>query len=103
MPILDQLSEEIDDIAEFQSFHNAWAVEIAYVLNGVLPKGFRAKPHAQIGIREIDVRTDRSLSADEKHALMNQYQPSAPFTTASAIFPTELETNGASLKPPIQQ
>jgi len=29
MPILDHLSEEITDIIEFQSFHNAWAVYIA--------------------------------------------------------------------------
>jgi len=91
MPILDHLSEEISDITEFQSFHNTWAVEIAYALNRVLPKGFRAKPHAQIGIREVDVRTDRSLNEDEKRELISRYQPPQPLTTAPAIFPPELE------------
>ena len=91
MPILDHLSEEISDIAEFQSFHNAWAVEIAYGLNKVLPKGFRAKPHAQIGIREVDVRADRSLSPDEKHELVSRYQPPPPFAMTQAVFPPELE------------
>jgi len=33
MPILDHLSEEITDIIEFQSFHNAWAVYIAGEVN----------------------------------------------------------------------
>ena len=91
MPILDHLSEEINDIATFQSFHNAWAVEIAYGLNKVLPKGFRAKPHAQIGIREVDVRTDRSLSDEEQSELMSRYQPPSPSATANAVFPPELE------------
>ncbi len=91
MPILDHLSEEINDIAEFQSFHNAYAVEIAYGLNKVLPKGFRAKPHAQIGIREVDVRTDRSLSEMEQSELMSRYQPPSPSAMVNAIFPPELE------------
>ncbi|MBC8230544.1 DUF4058 family protein [bacterium] len=90
MPILDHLSEEIDDILGFQSFHNAWAVEIAYALNRVLPKGYRALSHAQIGSREVDVRTDKSLTADEKE-LMMCYQPADQPVTANAVFPTELE------------
>ena len=91
MPVLDHLSEEINDIAGFQSFHNAWAVEIAYDLNRVLPKGYRALSHAQIGSREVDVRADKSLTADEKEELMMRYQPSDQPVIASAVFPTELE------------
>ncbi len=91
MPILNHLDEEISDIVECQSFHNAWAVEIAYALNKVLPKGYRALSHARIGIREVDVRTDKSLSADEKKELMTRYQPSDSPIIANAVFPTELE------------
>jgi hypothetical protein len=50
MPILDHLSQEITDLVEFQSFHNAWAAQIAYDLNEILPENLRAKPHAQSGI-----------------------------------------------------
>jgi len=91
MPILDHLSEEIDDILGFQSFHNAWAVEIAYDLNRVLPKGYRALSHAQIGSREVDVRTDKSLTAAEEEKLMMCYQPADQPVTANAVFPTELK------------
>jgi len=91
MPILDHLSEDINDIAGFQSFHNAWAVEIAYDLNRVLPKGYRALSHAQIGSREVDVRTDKSLTANEKAELMKRYQPFDPPVIANAVFPAELE------------
>jgi len=91
MPILDHLSEEINDIAGFQSFHNAWAVEIAYDLNRVLPKGYRALSHAQIGSREVDVRADKSLTADEREELITRYHPSGQPVIANAIFPTELE------------
>jgi len=89
MPLLDHLSEDINEIIEFQSFHNAWAVYIAAELNETLPRGFRAKPHAQIGILEVDVRTDRFLSDDEK--LKTGYQPPAPSGISRTEFPTELE------------
>jgi hypothetical protein len=91
MPILDHLSEEITNIVEFQSFHNAWAVYIAGKLNEVLPRGFRAKPHSQISSWEVDVRTDRFLTEDEKEKLKIQYQPPNPSATVHVIFPTELE------------
>jgi len=91
MPILDHLSEEIIDIIEFQSFHNAWAVYIAGALNEVLPRGFRAKPHVQIGNWEVDVRTDKSLNEEEKEKLRVQYQPSSPSGAARTTFPPELE------------
>ncbi|MBC8461055.1 MAG: DUF4058 family protein [Deltaproteobacteria bacterium] len=91
MPILDHLSEEINDIIEFQSFHNAWAVYIAGELNEVLPIGFRAKPHAQIGNWEVDVRTDTSLSEYEREKLRMQYQVPPSSATTRATFPTELE------------
>jgi len=91
MPILDHLSEEITNIVEFQSFHNAWAVYLAGKLNEVLPRGFRAKPHAQIGSWEVDVRTDRFLTEGEKEKLKIQYQPPTASATAHTSFPIELE------------
>ena len=87
MPMLDHLSDEINDIVEFQSFHHAWAVEIAYDLNRLLPKGYRALSHAQIGSREVDVRTDKSLTAEEKEELMVRYQPSDQPVIVNAVFP----------------
>lgn len=91
MPILDHLSEEITNIVEFQSFHNAWAVYLAGKLNEVLPRGFRAKPHAQIGSWEVDVRTDRFLTEGEKEKLKIQYRPPNASATAHTSFPIELE------------
>nr|MBC8231295.1 hypothetical protein [bacterium] len=74
MPILDHLSENIRSIVDFRSFHNSWAVHIAEDLNKLLPKGFRATPHAQLGSREVDVRTDRYLTLDEQEQLISRYQ-----------------------------
>jgi len=88
MPILNH--QEINDIIDFRSFHNSWAVHIAEDLNKMLPKGFRATPHAQIGSREVDVRADRSLAVTEKEQLKALYQPSSP-ATVRAKFPTEIE------------
>jgi len=89
MPILNHL--EINDIVNFRSFHNSWAVHIAEYLNKLLPKGFRATPHAQMGSREVDVRTDRTLTGVEKAHLISLYQPPSPPMTARATFPTEIE------------
>ncbi len=87
MPILDHLSEEIYNIVDFCSFHNSWAVHIAEDLNKVLPKGFRATPHAQLGSREVDVKTDRYLTLDEQEQLISRYQPPTPLITSRATFP----------------
>jgi len=89
MPILDHLSEEITDIVEFNSFHHHWAAHIAEDLNKILPRGFRARAHAWIGIREVDVRTDKSLTADEEKQLILWYQPPAPLAKTRAAFPIE--------------
>lgn len=87
MPILDHLSEEIYNIVDFRSFHNSWAVHIAGDLNKRLPKGFRATPHAQLGSREVDVKTDRYLTLDEQEQLISRYQPPTPLITSRATFP----------------
>ena len=89
MPILNHLSEEITDIVEFNSFHHHWAAHIAEDLNRILPRGFRARAHAWVGIREVDVRTDKSLSADEKEQLISCYKPPAPLAKTKAAFPIE--------------
>jgi len=87
MPILNHLSEKIRSIVDVRSFHNSWAVHLAEDLNKLLPKGFRATPHAQLGSREVDVRTDRYLTVDEQEQLISRYQPSAPAITSRATFP----------------
>ena len=69
MPILDHLSPEILDIADFDAFHSQWASKIVTTLNHILPKGFRAKAHTSIGTREVDIRTDASLGDLEKQRL----------------------------------
>ena len=89
MPILDHLNEEITDIVEFNSFHHHWAAHIAEDLNKILPRGFRARAHAWIGVKEVDVRTDKSLTADEKKKLMPQYQLPVPLAKTRAEFPVE--------------
>ena len=58
MPILDHLNEEIIDIVEFNSFHHHWAAHIAEDLNKILPRGFRARAHAWIGVKEVAGRRD---------------------------------------------
>ena len=91
MPILDHLSPEILDIADFDSFHSQWASKIVAALNKILPRGFRAKAHTSIGTREVDVRTDRTLSVSEKHRLISQYRiPDSPMVS-EATFPKVLE------------
>ncbi len=91
MPILDHLSPEILDIADFDAFHTQWAAQIVAALNKILPRGFRAKAHTTIGTREVDVRTDRSLSLSEKQRLISQYQVLQPPIVSDAVFPSELE------------
>jgi len=91
MPILDHSSPEILDIADFDSFHSQWASKIVAVLNKILPRGFRAKAHTSIGNREVDVRTDKTLSISEKQQLISQYQiPDSPIVS-EAEFPKVLE------------
>jgi len=91
MPILDHLSPEILDIADFDSFHSQWASKIVAALNKILPRGFRAKAHTSIGTREVDVRTDRTLSISEKQRLISQYRiPDSPIVS-EATFPRILE------------
>jgi len=89
MPILDHLNEEITDIVEFNSFHHHWAAHIAEDLNKILPRGFRARAHAWIGVKEVDVRTDKSLTADEKKQLMPQYKLPVPLAETRAEFPID--------------
>lgn len=101
MPILNHL--EINDIVNFRSFHNSWAVHIAEDLNRLLPKGFRATPHAQIGSREVDVRTDRGLSEVEKKQLISLYQPTSPPMTVRATFPTEIEVFVVNVRRPVYE
>jgi len=91
MPILDHLSPEILDIADFDSFHSQWASKIVATLNKILPKGFRAKAHTSIGTREVDIRTDRTLGGTEKQRLTSLYQsPDSPIVS-EAEFPNLLE------------
>ena len=91
MPILDHLSPEILDIADFDSFHAQWASKIVAALNKILPRGFRAKAHTSIGAREVDVRTDRTLSISEKQRLISQYRIPASPIVSEAKFPRVLE------------
>ena len=91
MPILDHLSPEILNIADFDAFHTQWAAQMVAALNKILPRGFRAKAHTTIGTREVDVRTDRSLSLSEKQRLISHYQVPQPAIVSDATFPSELE------------
>lgn len=89
MPILDHLSKKLK--ANFDSFHSSWMVHIVDELNEILPQRFVALPHAKIGVREVDVRTDELLTAEEKEQFTS-YQPyPASFPGVKATFPTELE------------
>ena len=91
MPILDHLSLEILDIADFDAFHSQWASKIVAALNKTLPKGFRAKAHTSIGTREVDVRTDRSLDASTKQRLIAQCQVTDSAIVSEVTFPQDLE------------
>jgi hypothetical protein len=91
MPILDHFSDKIKRISHFHSFHNAWATQIAFELNKILPNGFIAEPNVHIGnLGEIDVRADELLSED-KTALLTQYHAPAPRGTIQVSFPEETE------------
>ena len=53
MPVLDHLSPEILDIADFDAFYAQWAAKSVTALNKILPRGFRAKTHTSVGTMEI--------------------------------------------------
>jgi hypothetical protein len=91
MPILDHLSPEVLDIADFDAFHSQWASKIVATLNRTLPKGFRAKAHTSIGAREVDVRADKLLAAETRQKLIAQYQVTTPPIVSEVEFPQELE------------
>ena len=91
MPVLDHLSPEILDIADFDAFHAQWAAKIVTALNKILPRGFRAKAHTSVGTREVDVRTDKSLGATQKQRLHSEYQITDSPIVSEAAFPEELE------------
>jgi len=91
MPILDHFSNKIKRISHFHSFHNAWATQIAFELNKILPKGFIAEPNVHLGnLGEIDVRADELLFEDTT-ALLTQYRVPAPRGTIQVSFPEETE------------
>lgn len=91
MPILDHFSDKIKRISHFHSFHNAWATQIAFELNKILPKGFIAEPNVHLGnLGEIDVRADELLPEDTT-ALLTQYHAPAPRRTIQVSFPEETE------------
>ncbi len=89
MPILDHINEEIVQIVRFSSLHHTWAVHIAENLNEILPEGFVANPHAQLGYQEIDVITDRELTQEQ--LLITQYHPTTSSEMVNPSFPSSLE------------
>ena len=97
MPILDHFSDKIKRISHFHSFHNAWATQIAFELNKILPKGFIAEPNVHLGnLGEIDVRDDelcrhRGTTLRDTTALLTQYHAPAPKRTIQVSFPEETE------------
>ncbi|MBI1925244.1 hypothetical protein HYR99_13465, partial [Candidatus Poribacteria bacterium] len=91
MPLLDHFSEKLKRISHFHSFHNAWATEIAYDLNELLPKGFLAEPNVQIGnLGEIDVRADELLAESGEPCLIT-YHPPGSTDKIPVTFPQEPE------------
>jgi len=66
-------------------------VHIADDLNDVLPQKFVALPHAKIGVREVDVRTDELLTVEEQKQFASYIPPPASSPGVKARFPTELE------------
>ncbi|MBI1927235.1 DUF4058 family protein [Candidatus Poribacteria bacterium] len=91
MPLIDHFSEKMRRISHFHSFHNAWATEIAYDLNRLLPEGFLAEPNVQLGrLGEIDVRADELLAENGEPYLIT-YQPPHATERIPVVFPNEPE------------
>ena len=89
MPILDHSSKKLK--ANFDAFHSSWMVHIADELNEILPQRFVALPHAKIGVREVDVRTDELLTVEEREQFASYQPPPASSLGVKTTFPTELE------------
>ena len=54
MPLLDHFHPPLQTVRHWHSFHHAWACNIAFELNRLLPEGYVAEPNVQYGI-ENDV------------------------------------------------
>src|SRR5262245_43048417 len=74
MPLLDHFHPPLSERRQWHSFHQAWAVAIAFELNRQLPSGYYADPNVEFNI-EIDV----AALEDEKPATVPEmWTPAAP-------------------------
>ena len=89
MPLLDHFNPPLSRSHPWRSFHGAWAVAIARLLNdGILPPGFYAVPFVgRDGPIEIDVATLReSMSATNGNGHV-AWEPSAPGLSVAIELP----------------
>jgi Protein of unknown function (DUF4058) len=99
MPLLDHFHPPLSPRRHLESFHVNWAGAIADALNEtLLPKGYFAEEHAQLGPWvEIDVATfteSESLgprAGGSATVLSRVWAPPAPAMVVPAAFPDEFE------------
>src|SRR5205823_3851316 len=110
MPLLDHFRPPLHPQRHWESFHVNWAGAIADALNErLLPEGYFAEEHAQLGARvEIDVATfEQTASAPRDGGTATLparvWTPPAPAMILPAAFPDSFEVlvfqseGGASL------
>src|SRR3984885_11243371 len=99
MLLLDHFHPPRHPQRHWESFHVNWAGAIADVLNeSLLPEGYFAEEHAQLGPRvEIDVATfdDSGLSGHREGGTATlpsrAWAPPAPTLVIPAAFPDDIE------------
>jgi hypothetical protein len=97
MPLLDHFRPPLSEETPWESFHSFWAVEIAALLNRVLPRRYRAEVQTHLGTQvEADVAEwDRAPDADEGNGeggtAVQVWAPPAPPLTLPVVFPDDFE------------
>src|SRR6266699_2983862 len=99
MPLLDHFHAPLAPRRHWESFHVNWAGAIADALNeSLLPEGYFAEEHAQLGPRvEIDVATFEHSEPPARLASATAtrppraWAPAAPALVVPAAFPDTFE------------
>ncbi|QDT39415.1 DUF4058 family protein [Stratiformator vulcanicus] len=83
--LLDHFSGPVAGRMQWNSFHSAWAVKIAFALNDELPDGWIASPHLRYGIEvDVGVQEDAEEGPEFREEVSSAYTAPQPTLTLPA-------------------
>jgi hypothetical protein len=97
MPLLDHFRPPLSEETPWESFHSFWAVEIAALLNRILPRRYRAEVQTHLGtqieadVAEWDLAPDADEGNGEGGTAVQVWAPPAATLTLDIIFPDDFE------------